>query len=79
MRILLAVPDPIVEAALLRRLGRADAGTTVVRRCLDLPDLLAAAGGRGADAVVVSDAVRHLDRDAVRTLHREKGQLLENA
>jgi MinD-like ATPase involved in chromosome partitioning or flagellar assembly len=70
MRILLAVPDPIVEAALLRRLGRADAGTTVVRRCLDLPDLLAAAGGRGADAVVVSDAVRHLDRDALRTLHR---------
>ena len=69
MRILLAVPDPVVEADLLRRLGRADAGTTVVRRCLDLADLLAAASRPGADAVVVSDAVRHLDRDAVRTFH----------
>jgi MinD-like ATPase involved in chromosome partitioning or flagellar assembly len=69
MRVLLAVPDTAVEAALLRRMGRADAGTTVVRRCLDLSDLLAAAGRQGADAVVVSRAVRHLDRDAVATLH----------
>jgi Flp pilus assembly CpaE family ATPase len=70
VRVLLAVPDPTVEAVLLRRLGRSDAGVTVVGRCLDLADLLAAAGRPGVDAVVVSDSVRHLDRDAVRTLHR---------
>lgn len=70
MQILLAVPDVAVEAALLGRFGRADAGVTVVRRCVDLADLLAAAGsGVAADAVVVSASVRHLDRDAVAALH----------
>lgn len=71
MRVLLAIPDPGVEAAILRRCGRADAGATVVRRCVDLADLMAAAGaGTPADAVVVAASLRHLDRDAVASLHR---------
>lgn len=70
MRILLAVPPAAVEAALLGRFARADAGATVVRRCVDLADLLAAAAsGLAVDAVVVSASVRHLDREAVVALH----------
>lgn len=70
MRLLLAVPDPTIEAALLGRFARADAGAVVVRRCVDLADLLAAAAsGVPADAAVVSAQLRHLDRDAVAALH----------
>lgn len=71
MRLLLAIPDRTVEASVLRRFGRADAGTTVVRRCVDLADLMATVGaGTPADAVVVAASLRQLDRDAVASLHR---------
>ena len=43
-------------------------GVTVVRRCADLPDLLAAASAGAAAVAVVSPDLRSLDRDAVRHL-----------
>lgn len=69
MRLLLAVPDAGLEGPLLGRFARADAGTTVVRRCVDLADLLAAAASVPADVAVVALGLRHLDRDAVASLH----------
>lgn len=51
-------------AALVDRLP----GVTVGRRCVDLPDLLAAASAGHGDVALVSADLRGLDRDAVRHL-----------
>jgi Flp pilus assembly CpaE family ATPase len=57
------------EAALVAALeGGGTNGVTVVRRCVDLADLLAAAAGGTARAALVSADLRHLDRDALRRL-----------
>jgi Flp pilus assembly CpaE family ATPase len=57
------------EAALVAALeGGGANGVTVVRRCVDLADLLAAAAGGTARAALVSADLRHLDRDALRRL-----------
>jgi Flp pilus assembly CpaE family ATPase len=58
------------EAALLGELGRDNGaeGITVVRRCVDLVELLAVAGSGQARAALVDAHVRRLDADAVDRL-----------
>jgi len=58
------------EAALLAELGRGrgDEGITVVRRCVDLVELLAVAGSGQAVAALVDAQLRRLDADAVDRL-----------
>jgi Mrp family chromosome partitioning ATPase len=56
-----------LETGLVTALEEAP-GVTVVRRCADLPDLLAAASAGAAAVAVVSPDLRSLDRDAVRHL-----------
>src|SRR4051794_41973598 len=66
--VLTAVGDPEWEAGLVGSLGRADLGVHVVRRCVDLADLLAAAAAGLARAVVLSADLRRLDREALSRL-----------
>jgi Flp pilus assembly CpaE family ATPase len=58
------------EAALLAELGRSDGGEgiTVVRRCVDLVELLAVAGSGQVVAALVDAQLRRLDADAVDRL-----------
>src|SRR4051794_39585232 len=63
-----AVSGAAWEAALVAALEGDPNGATVVRRCVDLADLLAAAAGGTARAALVSADLRHLDRDALRRL-----------
>ncbi|CAO5147551.1 ATPase involved in chromosome partitioning [Frankia sp. AiPs1] len=66
--ILTAVTDSNVEAGLVSAFDRRDLGVTVVRRCVDLPDLLAAATTGAARAALLSADLRRLDRDALSRL-----------
>ena len=67
IEVLTALPGAAWEAGLVAQLDDAP-GVTVVRRCVDLADLLAtAASGVGA-AVLLSAQLRRLDRDAVARL-----------
>ena len=66
--VLTAVTGTSWEAALVANLERTQAGITVVRRCVDLPDLLAAAAAGTARAVLLSAELRRLDRDALSRL-----------
>ncbi len=66
--VLTAVTGASWEAALVASLERSPAGITVVRRCVDLPDLLAAAAAGTARAVLLSAELRRLDRDALSRL-----------
>ena len=66
--VLTAVTGASWEAALVASLERTPAGITVVRRCVDLPDLLAAAAAGTARAVLLSAELRRLDRDALSRL-----------
>jgi Flp pilus assembly CpaE family ATPase len=66
--VLTAIGDTGREAALVASLERRDLGVRVVRRCIDLPDLLAAAAAGSAQAVVLSADLRRLDRDALTRL-----------
>jgi MinD-like ATPase involved in chromosome partitioning or flagellar assembly len=63
--VLTAVSDARWEADLVSALRGGDHGMTVVRRCVDLADLLAAAASGLARAVVLSADLRRLDRDAL--------------
>ncbi len=63
--ILTAVTDASWEADLVAGLAGAEHGVTVVRRCVDIADLLAAAATRTAEAVVLSADLRRLDRDTL--------------
>ena len=63
--VLTAVTGARWEADLVGELDRADYGVQVVRRCVDLADLLAAAAAGTARAVLLSADLRRLDRDAV--------------
>lgn len=56
------------EARLVAALERAGSGLTIVRRCVDLADLLAAAASGQARAVLVSADLRRLDREALGRL-----------
>lgn len=66
--ILTAVAEPAREAALAASLAGAGSGVEVVRRCVDLADLLAAASAGLARAVVLSADLRRLDRETVSRL-----------
>lgn len=66
--VLTAVSDARWEAELVGALEQDDLGVTVVRRCVDLADLLATASTGQARAVVLSADLRRLDRDALARL-----------
>lgn len=66
--VLTAVTGASWEAAFVAGLERAPAGIHVVRRCVDLPDLIAAAASGTARAVLLSAELRRLDRDALSRL-----------
>ncbi|MDQ1679624.1 MAG: hypothetical protein QOI42_483 [Frankiaceae bacterium] len=66
--LLTAIGDPAVEGALVAAFDRPSLGVTVVRRCVDVADLLAAAATGTARAAVVSSDLRRLDRDVLARL-----------
>lgn len=66
--VLTAVSDPTWESVLVSAFERRDLGVAVVRRCVDLADLLAAASTGSARAVLLSADLRRLDRDALARL-----------
>ena len=66
--VLTAVTGASWEAALVAGLERTRTGITVVRRCVDLADLLAAASTGTARAALLSAELRRLDRDALSRL-----------
>jgi Flp pilus assembly CpaE family ATPase len=66
--VLTAVSDAVWEADLVAALERGDLGVGVVRRCVDLADLLATATTGQARAAVLSADLRRLDRDALTRL-----------
>lgn len=70
--VLTAIGDARREAELTAGLHDIDLGVTVVRRCVDLADLLAAGAAGLAQAAVLSADLRRLDRTAVQRL-REAG------
>ena len=66
--VLTAVTDAVTEADLVSAFERTEYGLSVVRRCVDLADLLAAAASGTARAVILSADLRRLDRDALARL-----------
>lgn len=66
--VLTAVSDAMWEARLVSALERGDLGVEVVRRCVDLADLLATAATGQAQAALLSADLRRLDRDALTRL-----------
>ena len=66
--VLTAVTGASWEADLVAALEATPSGVSVVRRCVDLPDLLAAAAAGTARAVLLSADLRRLDRDALTRL-----------
>jgi len=66
--VLLAAAGAPWEAAAVERLDRRGAGTVLHRRCVDLPDLLAAARTGLSPVAVVADGLPGLDADAVAGL-----------
>lgn len=66
--VLTAVTGARWESDLVTSLEHSPISLSVVRRCVDLPDLLAAASSGQAKAVVLSADLRRLDRDAVTRL-----------
>jgi MinD-like ATPase involved in chromosome partitioning or flagellar assembly len=66
--VLTAVTDAVWEAELVAALERGDLGVGVVRRCVDIADLLATATTGQARAVLLSADLRRLDRDALSRL-----------
>ncbi|HZG94878.1 MAG TPA: P-loop NTPase [Mycobacteriales bacterium] len=66
--ILTALTDARSEAALVAALESADHGVTLVRRCVDLADLVAAASAGTARAALVASDLRRLDREALARL-----------
>ena len=66
--VLTAVSDALWEAQLVAALERGELGVTVVRRCVDLADLLATAATGQARAALLSADLRRLDRDALTRL-----------
>ncbi|MGW5361626.1 AAA family ATPase [Actinopolymorpha pittospori] len=66
--VLTAVTGAQWESDLVSALERSSLGLDVVRRCVDLPDVLATAQSGQARAVLLSADLRRLDRDAVGRL-----------
>jgi MinD-like ATPase involved in chromosome partitioning or flagellar assembly len=67
LSVITAIADPRWEADLVAGLARVD-GVTVVRRCVDVADLVATASAGIARGVVVSADLRRLDREMVTRL-----------
>ena len=63
--VLTAIADPTLEADLVATFGGSGHGVHVVRRCVDLADLVATASAGLARAAVLSADLRRLDGDAV--------------
>jgi MinD-like ATPase involved in chromosome partitioning or flagellar assembly len=66
--VLLAVTGAPWEADVVQRTERAP-GIKVVRRCVDIADVMAAAASGQARAVLLADALARLSSDAVAALH----------
>lgn len=66
--VLTAVTDARWESGLVAAFANGDHGVAVVRRCVDLADLLATAAAGTARAVLLSSDLRRLDRDALARL-----------
>ena len=66
--VLTAVSDSVWESRLVAAFERGDLGVTVVRRCVDLADLLATAATGQARAALLSADLRRLDREALSRL-----------
>ena len=68
LQVFTAVTGAAWESELVGELDRADHGVTVVRRCVDIGDLLAAAATGTGQAALLSAELRRLDGDAVARL-----------
>jgi Flp pilus assembly CpaE family ATPase len=68
LQVFTAVTGAAWESELVGALDRADHGVTVVRRCVDVSDLLAAAATGTGQAALLSGELRRLDVDAVSRL-----------
>ncbi len=68
LQVFTAVTGAAWESALVGALDRADHGVTVVRRCVDVSELLAAAATGTGSAALLSADLRRLDGDAVARL-----------
>jgi MinD-like ATPase involved in chromosome partitioning or flagellar assembly len=68
VQVFTAVTGAAWESTLVGALDRADHGVTVVRRCVDVSELLAAAATGTAQAALLSAELRRLDSDAVARL-----------
>ncbi len=66
--VLTAVSDAVWESQLVVAFERGELGVVVVRRCVDLADLLATASTGQAQAVILSADLRRLDRAALGRL-----------
>jgi Flp pilus assembly CpaE family ATPase len=69
LQVFTAVTGAPWESDLVSALDRTDHGVTVVRRCVDVPELLAAAATGIGQAALLSADLRRLDGDAVARLH----------
>jgi Flp pilus assembly CpaE family ATPase len=68
VQVFTAVTGAAWESELVGALDRADHGVTVVRRCVDVDELLAAAATGTGQAALLSAELRRLDGDAVARL-----------
>ena len=68
LQVFTAVTGASWESELVGALDRADHGVTVVRRCVDVSELLAAAATGTGQAALLSAELRRLDGDAVARL-----------
>lgn len=68
MNVLTAVTDSRWEAGLVQAFASGEHGVRVVRRCVDLADLLATAAAGTARAAILSADLRRLDREALARL-----------
>jgi Flp pilus assembly CpaE family ATPase len=68
LQVVTAVTGAAWEAPLVSALDGADHGVAVVRRCVDVPDLLAVAATGTAQAALLSAELRRLDAEAVARL-----------
>lgn len=68
LTVAIAVSTALWEATIVAEFDDRSDGVVIVRRCVDLADLLATAGAGLARAVLVSPELRHLDRDSIARL-----------
>src|ERR1700716_2202724 len=66
--VLTAIVNPSLEAALVAGFGRHELGVTVVRRCVDLVELMSASAAGTARVALLSADLRGLDREALAHL-----------